>query len=293
VKQYLSFISLKSPAVLTVLLSAALTVSCDNREALNNNAYNNAGNGKLTLTSLKDNPIMRASAENVWSGGEYVQVSIDNGPAVTFTADPNGNLTPVSPIYLQSSSQGISARAWYPASWTFPVEQSGGLQPADFIFASTVTGITISNYADYPLVFRHRTAKVTVNLAAGTDISSVTGAAVAFYGYTSGIADTSDAGDGVITGSGNDWITPQNSGSDTYTALLIPRDMTETRFVKVTLGGTDYFYTPSESEADLQQGLAYTYDITVHRTRLEVKVIVETGIVWGDGDEYDVIQSPQ
>ena len=288
-KQYLSFISLKSPAVLTVLLSAMLTVSCDNREALNNNDNNNV----LTLASLKDSPMMRASAENFWNGDEKVQVSIDNGPAVTFTADPNGNLTPVTPILLQSSSQDISARAWYPASWTFPFDQSGGLQPADFIFASTVTGITISNYADYPLVFRHRTAKVTVNLAAGTDISSLTGATVAFYGYTSGVADTSDAGDGVITGSGNDWITPQNSGGNTYTALLIPRDMTGIPFVKVTLEGADYFYTPSAGEADLQQGLAYTYNITVHRTRLEVKVVVENGIDWNDGDEYDVIPSPQ
>ena len=282
-KQYFSFISLKSPAVLMLILSAAWSVSCNKQEILDNDS-----DSVLTLASLMDTPAMRATVANVWSGGEQVLVSIDNGQAVTFTAAPNGALIPESPVYLQSSLQSISARAWYPASWTFPANQSGGLQSADFIFASTVTGITASNCADKPLVFRHRTAKVRVNLTAGTDISSLSGATVSFYGYTSGVADTSDTGDGVITGAGNDWITPQNSG-DTYTALLIPRDMTGIQFVKIKLGGIDYFYSPTAGQANLQQGITYTYNITVHRTRLEVVVV--DGLEWSNGDEYDVIPS--
>jgi len=285
--RYLFFALPKSLMVLMIIASAALLVSCNEQEVFDSGSI-------LILASRTDAPAMRASGnnttvDNVWNGGEQVQVSIDDGTAVTFIAAPNGMLTPVSPIYLQSSSHSISARAWYPASWTFPTDQSAGLQPADFIFASTVTGITASNYAEKPLIFQHRTAKVTVNLTAGTDINSISNATVAFYGYTSGTPDTTDSGNGVITGSGNGWITPQNMGGDTYTALLIPRDMTGIRFVKITLDETDYFYTPAVGQAVLQQGMAYAYNITVHKTYLHVEVA--NGIEWSGGDEYDVVPS--
>ena len=274
--------------ILAVIASAVLSASCNDREALDN-----VGTGKLILTSSMDaSTVMRAAVnnstvDNVWNGGEQVQVSIDNGTAVPFIASPIGALTPMNPVFWQSSSQSISARAWHPASWSFPTDQSSGLQSADFIFASAVTGITASNYADKPLVFRHRTAKVTVKLTAGIGIGSVSNATVAFYGYTSGAPNTTDSGNGVIIGSGNGWITPQNSTGDTYTALLIPRDMTGIRFVKITLDEIDYFYTPSAGQAALQQGTAYVYNLTVHQTHLDVEVA--TGIEWSTGDEYDVV----
>jgi hypothetical protein len=160
------------------------------------------------------------------------------------------------------------------------------LQTADFIFASTVTGIRALNYTEKPLIFQHRTAKVTVNLTAGTDISSVNGATVAFYGYTAGIPDTDDDGDGVISGSGDGWIRPQNMNGDTYAVLLIPRDMTGTPFVRITLGGYNYFYIPTADQADLQQGISYTYNITVSMTCIDVELV--DGIVWTEGDEYEI-----
>ena len=284
-KRCLSFTSPKSLAILTIIISAALlSSSCNKQDMLNND-------NTLTFASSSDTPITKTMTDNAWDGGEQVQVSINNGTAVTFIATPSGMLTPLSPIYWQSSLQSISARAWYPASWIFPANQSGGFQPADFIFASTVTGITALNYTEKPLVFQHRTAKVTVNLTAGTDISSVSSATVSFFGHTFGTADTSDARDGVITGSGDGWVTPQNINGDTYTALLIPRDMTGIQFVKITLGGIDYFYIPTTSQAVLQQGMAYAYNITVHKTRLDVEVV--NGIEWNDGDEYDVTPIPQ
>ena len=279
-KRYLSFTSPKSLTVLTIIVAVALLVSCNDQDVLDNDSI-------LTFDLFTDTPITRASANNAWSGGEQVLVSINDGTAVSFIAAPDGTLTPLSPIYWQSSSQSISARAWYPASWVFPVDQSGGLQLADFIFASTVTGITALNYTGKPLVFQHRMAKVTVNLMAGTDMSSVSGATVSFYGYTSGTPDTSDAGDGVITGLGNGWITSQNSNGSTYTALLIPRNMTEIPFVKITIADTSYFYTAAVGQATLQQGMAYSFNITVHKTRLDVEVV--DGIEWSDGDEYDVV----
>ena len=240
----------------------------------------------MTLATNMNVPNTKATVHNVWDGGEQVQVNIDNAAAITFTALPNGTLAPVSPLFWQDGSQSISARAWHPASWTFPVDQSAGLQPADFIFASTVTGITASNYSEKPLVFRHRTAKVTVILTAGTDISNLNGATVGYYGYNLGVPDTDATGDGLIAGSGNGWISPQNTNSDTYTALLIPRDMTGLQFVKITIGENDWFYIPTAGQAVLQQGIAYAYNITVHRTR--IKVEVADGIMWTAGSEYNI-----
>ena len=263
--------------VLTVMV--ALLASCKKE------ATPNDGN-KLTLVSCKHTPVTRATVDNEWSGGELVQVSIDNNAAVSFTAQKNGDLVPVSPIYWQNASQSISARAWHPATWTFPVDQRAGLQQADFIFASTVTGIMASNYKERKLVFQHRTAKVTVKLIAGEDISTVSGATVAFYGYTTGIPNTTHVGDGVIAGAGNGWIIPQNMNGDTYAALLIPRDMTGTQFIKITLGVNEYFYIPEANQAVMQQGKAYTYNITVYMTRIEV-VEVADGIIWTEGNEYN------
>ena len=265
--------------VLTIVASVVLLTFCKREETADDG-------DKLTLVSNMNAPITKATVQNVWSGGEQVQVSIDNGTAVTFTALPNGTLTPVNPIYWKNASQSISARAWYPGSWRFPVDQRMGLQPADFIFASTVTGIMLSNYTEKKLIFQHRTAKVTVNLTAGTDISNVSGATVAFYGFTSGTPDTDDAGNGVIAGSGNGWIFPQYMSSNTYTALLIPRNMTGIQFIRITIGGNDYFYTPTAGQAVLQQGRSYTYNITVHMTRIDVEVV--NGIVWTNGDEYNI-----
>jgi hypothetical protein len=284
-QKYFTFISPTALIILTIITLEALFTSCNEQEKHDNV-------GKLTLASSMDTPAMRSLAgsstvDNVWSGGEQVQVSIDNNAAVLFIAAQSGTLTPISPIYWQNSSQNISARAWYPAAWAFPTDQSAGLQPADFIFASTVTGISASNFAGKPLVFRHRTAKVTVNIRAGMNINSVSNATVAFYGYTAGVPNTSNAGNGAISGSGNGWITPQDMGNDTYTALLIPRDMTGIPFIKITLNDTDYLYTPSAGKATLQQGMAYVYNITIHETHLEVEVT--DGIEWSKGDEFDVV----
>ncbi|MDR1344245.1 MAG: fimbrillin family protein [Tannerellaceae bacterium] len=211
---------------------------------------------------IGDRQTRSTAGSNSWNGGEQVQVGIDNEAAVTFTAAANGTLTPVDPLYWQSASQSISARAWYPASWTMQADQqrAENFQKADFIFA-TVTRITAANCADNPFVFRHQTAKVTANLTAGTGISAgdLTSATVSFYGYTSGSADT---GNGSLSGSVNGWIIPLRSGN-TCTALLIPQDMTGVDFICVTISSNSYYYKPAANEANLEGGKSYTYDITV------------------------------
>ncbi|MDR0510271.1 MAG: fimbrillin family protein [Rikenellaceae bacterium] len=253
-----------------------LLVACD-RETAPDETFRQ----QLVLASQTENAT-RGTVDDTWQGGERVRVSLDNGAAEVFIAATDGMLTPIASHWWYSQAQMLSARGWYPdpVDWSFLSDQSGGLQPVDFVFASTVTGIKYNNYYGNPLVFRHRTARVTVNLSAGTDIADVSGATVLFYGYTSGTIDTSDTGDGAIAGSGGGWITPcRTPGTDTYTALLIPRDMTGIKFVKVSLGEYDYYYTPLADQAVLDQGNGYLYNIAVGKTRLTVAV-VSNGATW-------------
>ena len=261
-----------------VLLSA-----CDKNDAPSDS-------GRVIFASRMAAPATKALLNNTWDGGEQVFVSIDDAQAQIFTAAAGGMLTAVEDIWWQSSTQTKSARGWYPdpASWSFPADQSGGFHAADFIFAPTVTGIKYNNYISNPLIFHHLPAKIIVNLLPGTDISSVSSATISFYGYLSGTVDTDN---GMITGTdtAEGWITPHRTAdTETYTALLIPRDMTGTQFIKITLAGYDYYYVPASDEADLEHGNSYTYNITVDRTRLTVTV-VDDGATWDDSGNTDTV----
>ena len=269
--------------IIIVVTVAILLVACD-RDDLPN------GREKLILASQMVTQETKSTTDNTWNGGEQVFVSLDNEPARIFTIDPGGMLTPANDIWWRSSTQTVSARAWYPdpALWSFPADQSGGLQAADFIFAPTISGIKYNNYMANPLSFYHLPVKVVVNLTPGTDISSVSTATVSFYGYLSGTVDTDN---GVIIGSDTDkgWITPfRTAATDTYSALLISCDMTGVRFIKVTLDGYDYYYTPAAGEAVLEQGNTYTYNIDVSKTRLTVTA-VNNGATWGDSGSEDTV----
>jgi hypothetical protein len=148
---------------------------------------------------------------------------------------------------------------------------------ADFIFAPAVAGITAANSADKPLVFAHRTAKVTVILSAGegTSAEDLNAAIVTFFGYTAGTVNT---GNGSIAGSANGRITALRNGA-AHTALLIPQNMTtDADFIGVTVNGNNYFHKLSADETSLEAGKSYTYNITLTQ---------------GEPPEYDVYLTGQ
>lgn len=262
--------------ILTALAVGAIVGSC---------TVSDPASGERIALSSKTCGIETRST--IWSGGEQVRVSVDGADDEPFTISDAGVLTPANTLWWQSSTQTISARAWYPDRWTFPVDQSAGIEGADCLFAPTVGGITFRNAASTPLLFHHRTSKVTINLTAGEGVASVAGAKVAISGYKSGAVDTSHAGGGKITGFDNAWITPYKSAGDSYTALVIPRDMTGQRFIRVTLGGFDHYYIPAHGQAALVQGCAYAYDIKVEKTRLVVSV--DVGAEWSNGGEQTIV----
>jgi hypothetical protein len=228
-----------------------------------------------------DAPQTRATTDNTWNGDEEVRVVLSNAATLdgtyTFTADASGTLTHTPTLYWSTST--ANAHAWYPINYTFPADQSTGIQAADFIFALDVS---ISS-ASPILPISHKTAKVTANLLPGSGISDVSSATVTFYGYTQ--SSNVNTATGVITGSTNGDIQPLKSG-DSYKALLLPQDMSSSHwFIKVSLGGSDYYYTPEAAGDNLEAGKSYTYSIEVNKT--DLTVTLSSNANWGAGTTYN------
>ena len=228
----------------------------------------------IFITSLKGLTITRAAtADGTWTEGDEVAVQIDNEVKKYVVTSNNTSATLVAadgePPFYWENKNDITVDAWYPYSDAKPAlsalrvkaDQStdNNYQASDYLEAATTT----VTFAEQKLTFKHRTAKVVVKLQAGDGVENLTGAAVAFVNQT-GVEDN------------NIEVTPKTEtkgGVTTYTVLLIPQQMKNKQFIKVTLGGYKYFYTPTgEDEANLTAGQQHTYVVTVKKTRLDVTV---------------------
>ena len=299
---------------LGMLLACGLLASCSSDDELTGGNGTPLPDGEypIEFSTTMEGLTTRATVDGAWDGGEQVAVSINNAATVPFAAAANGTLTPNTPIYWQTNTQSITAKAWSPASWTMQTDQSteANYKAADFIFAPTIP-ITYATRNAANLTFSHKTAKVTATLTAGEGVSSLTGATVSFYGYTSGAADIDN---GTIAGSTNGWVKAYNSTGSTFNALLIPNSLTAQKFLVITLGGYDYYYTPAT--LTLEAGKLYSFNITVSKTGLTVNVTssptwtdsgniydvpgsYETGVTvtgggtWGSGENHDVTGTEQ
>ena len=77
-----------------------------------------------------------------------------------------------------------------------------------------------------------------------------------------------------------------SGGTPTYTALLIPQQMKDKQFIKVTIGADgaerDYYYTPTgNTDANLEAGKQYTYTITVKKIGLDI-TLTSNDASWTD-----------
>ena len=230
----------------------------------------------------------------------------------------------VAPFYWQSSTEKKTVSAWYcgdgstaaggthagsvPMTWSVQTDQNtaDGYQRSDFLYAppKEIT-FTPASGADNMLAFYHQTAKVVINIKnaeAATDAAdlSVTLAAVVSCPYTlpesgqnigawdvaAAAADATNVG--AITPKA---ITPASGSAylKTYTALVIPQNVTGKKFIAVTVGGDTYYYIPKQKAdgtypGDLQGGSVHTYDITVKYGSLEVVETTGSGSgAWNSG----------
>lgn len=256
-------------------------------------------------TTVEGVTATRATTDNSWAGSEDVAVQVGTANPKKYTAATDGKLsaaTGESPFYWESTTEEKTVSAWYPYSDTKPTtfsvkkDQSGqsgtdGYQASDLIYAASQK-VTYSGSKE--LTFKHLPVKVVVNLKAdnGVTADEVKGATVTIINQSlqsGAITEETISTDATTRGTNTaDWSVAQVTSGDvditpktvtsaatdcqkSVQALLVPRQMKNLRFIKVTAGGNDYYYTPEkETDANLQAGQQYTYTITVTKNGLTV-----------------------
>ena len=310
-------------AVLPAVACMALFAACSKDDAAGDRLP--AGEYPMTFaTTVEGVTATRATTDNTWAGTEEVAVQVGSGNPKKYTAATDGKLSAANgetPFYWESTTETKTVSAWYPYTATKPTtftvkedqsgtDQSGtdGYQASDLIYAASQT-VTYSGSKE--LTFKHLPVKVVINLKTGAGVTAdeVANASVSIVGQatesgaitdgttstdaTTGGTNTADWSVAQVT-SGNAAITPKAvtpAAADcqkSVQALLVPQQMKDKTFIKVTISSNDYYYTPAnETDANLQAGQQYTYTLTV--TKNGLTVTASGAAVWtGTGTENEV-----
>lgn len=303
-------------ACLTGIMAAGCTEETDSDKRLPDGKY------PMTFTAVVDGlTVTRAgTADGKWTTTDRIAVQVSNEIKIYAPSKIDGKsatLTSSDPFYWQRNNETKTVSAWYcgdsstaseggnaekvPTSWSVQRDQDRdegeGYQQSDFLYAAPKS-IQFGS-TDKSLAFTHQTARVVINIKkaeAATETSSITKVTIGYDNNLALSGTYSVSTEGNATGAWNisngtmGTITPKDitsSGSSdilkTYAALVIPQNMSGQKFIAVTLTDNNtYYYTPHNTDAKLESGKQYTYNITVKHGYLEV-VTVKTDGVWGDG----------
>lgn len=256
------------------------------------------GKYPMTFTAAVDGmAVSRAVTANgttSWEVNDLVAISKNGGTshkAYKITDAASGAMSPndaADALYWSKKTETLGA--WHPVSCTIGggsgevniTDQSSGFEALENMLYAPAANYTYSSSKPVNFKFRHALAKVSVTLqkeSGKNDFTDeeISGAGVAFMGYTAGsLGYEGLAGDGE-----NGEIKPKKEttdGTTTYTALLVPQQMQNVKFIKVTIGtgaaARDYYYTPAgDNDANLTAGKQYTYNITVKKEGLQVESV--------------------
>lgn len=303
-------------AVLPAVACMALFAACSKDDAAGDRLP--AGKYPVTFaTTVEGVTATRATTDNLWAGSEDVAVWVGSGEAKKYTTATDGKLsaaTGETPFYWESTTEEKKVSAWYPytaakpATFTVKTDQSNAAdyQASDLIYAASQK-VTYSGSKE--LNFKHLPVKVTVHVKAGAGVTmdEVTSASVSIVNQATesgAITDGTTSTDATTRGTtpadwsveqavtGNADITPKvitcpADCQKSVQALLVPQQMQGVRFIKVTAGGNDYYYTPvNATDANLRAGQQYTYTITVGKDGLTVTA---SGAAGWTGTEKDPV----
>ena len=235
------------------------------------------GKYPLAFTASVDGMATRSTGKDGWAEGDKIGVRIgaDGATGCYELNHEDGTVKKVhTPVYWQNTAPA-TVTAWYPYEAQTDKDitnQSEGYKDIDFLKA---TAENKKFYDKVELSFIHQMAKVSYTLKKGDDITDedLKGATVQIAGYTK-----ASFSEGTLTGTDNGWITPASDND----ALLVPKDMTGRPFIKVSINGYDFIYTPGEGAANLQSGTHYSYTITVKAEGI-TDVSVNSNIDWNTG----------
>lgn len=277
--------------------------------------------GKFPITfatAVEGLTVSRATtADGFWTEGDRVAVKVEKSVmeyAVTNTNSSNPAMLKIvdakNSLYWQTPNDEKIVCAWYcgtgynealPKSWSVESDQStasdNGYQRSDFLYAPSMN-ITF-NKRTTPLKFYHQTARIVINIKKPTSINdndviqsvvignenniALSGAYSAPLSpeSTAGTWDTKNSKPKMGTITAKDITVSGGNYLNTYTALVIPQNMSEMKFIVITLAdGSTFYYTPKRGGANLETGKQYTYNIAIKKTGLEVEV--ESNTSWTD-----------
>lgn len=242
------------------------------------------GEYPLAFTASVEGMATRSTGKDEWAEGDKIGVRIGaNGETGRYELNhEDGTVKKVhTPVYWQSTAPA-TVTAWYPIEAQTAKDianQSNGYEAIDFLKATAEN----KRFTDkVELSFIHQMTKVSYTLKKGDGITDedLKGATVQIAGYTK-----ASFSEGILTGMVDGWITPASNND----VLLVPQDMTGRPFIKVSINGNNFIYTPGEGAANLQSGTHYSYTITVKKDGIEVNC--PQGVEWTDNETSDT-QSP-
>lgn len=278
----------------------------------------------VTRAATADGMWDSGSGLGTWMTADRISVKVGDEIKTYTLKDMSGSsatLTATDPFYWQTSDETKNVSAWYcgdgstgaqkpnaskiPTSWTVQQDQSaanshGGIQQSDFLYAAEKK-ISFGD-ASKSLSFFHQTARVVINIKkeeVATTASAISRIRIgngnlALTGSYTPPAIGDNIGQWNADASTQNTIIPKlmTTNSDiylrTYTALVIPQDMTGKKFIAITMSDKNiYYYTPKSGEADLKGGYQYTYDITVKQGYINV-VATEGSGTWTKDNPFTV-----
>lgn len=244
------------------------------------------GQYPLKVNATIDVPQSRSAGKDYWIGDGTESFGMRIGSdgrvveyVITDAAGKAEASAESNPLYWDNTSQA-TVSAWLPFNTQTDVDisdQSDGFATYDYL-AATAEGQ--SYLAPVKLQFKHKMAKIRCILKPGKGITEadLKAASVKIFGFTS-VTFT----EGVVTGSGNGWITPDSD----HEAVVAPQNLTGKGFISIEMNGQEYIYTPASDNAGLlKEGLLHQYTIILNANGIEVSAA--TGGEWTEGGSEDV-----
>ena len=221
----------------------------------------------------------RATVDGDWKDVKKVAVQVgDEVKEYSVTMSTDAKTATLSndadPFYWNTTNMTVSA--WYPYGETMPdvVVDADQSSKENFAGSDVISAEAEMNIKDSMLYFSHRTARVTVFLKEGNDItSSLDGATVSLIDLT--------------TEGGNPAaISAYKSADNTFEALLRPQTISANGpFIQVVLDGETYSYGLAE---DITLEANYRYLFTVKVSKQENLVLTSCFISdWEFGESYE------
>lgn len=302
---------MKKNMIFAAIAALALT-ACSNDDEIKV-----GGDNAILLTSSLDVAETRAATNiqtSAFDAGETVDVYITehnggNNPTtypqpIEYSTAAGGALTVGTQYYYPTSGNGVNIYALYPATaatgelFTIKEDQStdANYKASDLMYGKPATNNPVSPSANaVDIQFSHLLSKVTINLIAGENVTSLDGAKVELLGVKPSTTLTAGINGHSITAASGD-ATPITvmTATETVTsgsAIIVPQTLPE-MFLQVTLDGATLTGKLDSGAPVLTAGNAYTYNITVNMRggALEIEGSITP---WDDGGTDSGTVNPQ